>query len=171
MSRCRGSPEALAERPCAPALAGTAAGLGLGYPASAALSLLWLGLVRWTARQASPAGVEIAMPGATVFEVRDHRVARTTLYHSSEEIALQERGATTRTLLLHKPQQQRRRFLRDAITVGGRLGGTVACACPGCSRCEQANPPILEQASLITRRSGDIALAKVANRCEHKKTS
>jgi len=47
-------------------------------------------VVRWTARQVSPAGVEIATPGATVFEVRDGRVARMTLYYDSQYIALQE---------------------------------------------------------------------------------
>jgi ketosteroid isomerase-like protein len=47
-------------------------------------------VVRWTARQVSSAGVEVAAPGATVFEVRDHRIARMTLYYDSEDVALQE---------------------------------------------------------------------------------
>jgi ketosteroid isomerase-like protein len=47
-------------------------------------------VVRWTVRQVMPTGVEVAMPGATVFEVRDGKVARMTLYYDSEVIALQE---------------------------------------------------------------------------------
>ena len=47
-------------------------------------------VARWTVRQVLPTGTEIAMPGATVLEVRDGKVARMTLYYDSEVIALQE---------------------------------------------------------------------------------
>jgi len=47
-------------------------------------------VVRWTVREAYPTGVELAMPGATVFEVRDGKVARMTLYYDSKVIRLQE---------------------------------------------------------------------------------
>lgn len=47
-------------------------------------------VVRWTVRAVYPTGVEVAMPGATVFEVRDGKVARMTLYYDSEVMRLQD---------------------------------------------------------------------------------
>jgi ketosteroid isomerase-like protein len=46
-------------------------------------------VVRWTVREAYSTGVEVAMPGATVMEVRDGKVVRMTLYYDSELISLQ----------------------------------------------------------------------------------
>ena len=45
-------------------------------------------LVRWTVREVV-AGTELAMPGATVMEVRDGKVVRMTLYYDGEVISLQ----------------------------------------------------------------------------------
>jgi ketosteroid isomerase-like protein len=45
---------------------------------------------RWTIKQVSSTGVEVAMPGATVTEVRDGKVVRMTLYYDNKAISLQE---------------------------------------------------------------------------------
>jgi ketosteroid isomerase-like protein len=45
--------------------------------------------VRWTVRQVFPTGVELAMPGMTVMEVRDGKVVRMTLYYDSSVMRLQ----------------------------------------------------------------------------------
>lgn len=47
-------------------------------------------VVRWTIRQVSPTGVELAMPGATVMEVRGGKVVRMTLYYNSRTMNLQQ---------------------------------------------------------------------------------
>lgn len=44
---------------------------------------------RWTLRQAFSTGAEVAMPGATVMEVRDGKVVRMTLYYDSKVMRLQ----------------------------------------------------------------------------------
>jgi hypothetical protein len=44
---------------------------------------------RWTLRQVFSTGVEVAMPGATVMEVRDGKVVRMTLYYNSNLMRLQ----------------------------------------------------------------------------------
>lgn len=46
-------------------------------------------VVRWTVRQAFPTGVEVALPGATVIEVRDGHVVRMTVYYNSSTLRLQ----------------------------------------------------------------------------------
>ncbi len=46
-------------------------------------------VVRWTARRVYSTGVELAMPGATVLEVRDGKVVRMTLYYNSKKVSLQ----------------------------------------------------------------------------------
>jgi ketosteroid isomerase-like protein len=46
-------------------------------------------VVRWTVRRVYDTGVEVAMPGATVMEVRDGKVVRLTLYYDSELVSLQ----------------------------------------------------------------------------------
>ena len=45
---------------------------------------------RWTIKQVFSTGVEVAMPGATVTEVRDGKVVRMTLYYDNDAISLQE---------------------------------------------------------------------------------
>jgi ketosteroid isomerase-like protein len=47
-------------------------------------------VVRWTVRQTLSTGVQVAMPGATVMEVRDGKVVRMTLYYDNAVIGLQE---------------------------------------------------------------------------------
>lgn len=47
-------------------------------------------VVRWTIRQTDATGVQVAVPGATVMEVRDGKVVRMTLYYDNATIALQE---------------------------------------------------------------------------------
>ena len=47
-------------------------------------------VVRWTIRQTDSTGVQVAVPGATVMEVRDGRVERMTLYYDNATIGLQE---------------------------------------------------------------------------------
>jgi ketosteroid isomerase-like protein len=47
-------------------------------------------VVRWTARRVYSTGVEVAMPGATMMEVRDGKVARMTLYYDNAVVGLQE---------------------------------------------------------------------------------
>jgi len=44
---------------------------------------------RWTIRQVFSTGVELAMPGATVMEVRNGKVVRMTLYYNSSVMRLQ----------------------------------------------------------------------------------
>jgi hypothetical protein len=44
---------------------------------------------RWTIRQVFSTGVELAMPGASVMEVRDGKVVRMTLYYNSSVMRLQ----------------------------------------------------------------------------------
>ena len=46
-------------------------------------------VLRWTARRVYSTGVELAMPGATVMEVRDGKVVRMTLYYNSQKVSLQ----------------------------------------------------------------------------------
>jgi len=46
--------------------------------------------LRWTVRRAYSTGTEVAMPGATVMEIRDGKVVRMTLYYDSELIGLQD---------------------------------------------------------------------------------
>jgi ketosteroid isomerase-like protein len=46
-------------------------------------------VLRWTARRVYSTGVELAMPGATVLEVRDGKVVRMTLYYDSKKVSLQ----------------------------------------------------------------------------------
>jgi hypothetical protein len=46
-------------------------------------------VLRWTVRQVLSTGVELAMPGASVLEVRDGKVVRMTLYYDSTVIKLQ----------------------------------------------------------------------------------
>ena len=46
-------------------------------------------VVRWTVRRVYETGVEVAMPGATVMEIRDGKVVRMTLYYDSSVIDLQ----------------------------------------------------------------------------------
>jgi ketosteroid isomerase-like protein len=46
-------------------------------------------VLRWTARRVYSTGVELAMPGATVLEVRDGKVVRMTLYYNSKKVSLQ----------------------------------------------------------------------------------
>jgi ketosteroid isomerase-like protein len=47
-------------------------------------------VVRWTVRQVYPTGVEQALPGATVMEVRDGQVVRMTVYYNSATMRLQD---------------------------------------------------------------------------------
>ena len=47
-------------------------------------------LVRWTIRRDYSTGVQLAMPGATMMEVRDGKVVRMTVYYDSTNIRLQE---------------------------------------------------------------------------------
>jgi ketosteroid isomerase-like protein len=47
-------------------------------------------VVRWTVRQTLSTGVQVAMPGATVMEVRGGKVVRMTLYYDNAVIGLQE---------------------------------------------------------------------------------
>ena len=47
-------------------------------------------VVRWTVRQTDSTGVQVALPGATVMEVRGGRVVRMTLYYDNAVIGLQE---------------------------------------------------------------------------------
>jgi ketosteroid isomerase-like protein len=47
-------------------------------------------VVRWTVRAVYPTGVEVAMPGATMLEVRHGKVARMTLYYDSQVVRLQD---------------------------------------------------------------------------------
>jgi hypothetical protein len=44
---------------------------------------------RWTIRQVFSTGVELAMPGASVMEVRNGKVVRMTLYYNSSVMRLQ----------------------------------------------------------------------------------
>ena len=46
-------------------------------------------VLRWTIRQVFSTGVELALPGATVMEVRDGKVVRMTLYYDSKVLKLQ----------------------------------------------------------------------------------
>jgi ketosteroid isomerase-like protein len=46
-------------------------------------------VVRWTVRETYETGVQAAMPGATVMEVRDGKVVRMTLYYDNAVIGLQ----------------------------------------------------------------------------------
>jgi SnoaL-like domain len=46
-------------------------------------------VVRWTVRQAFSTGVELALPGATVMEVRNGHVVRMTVYYDSSTMHLQ----------------------------------------------------------------------------------
>ena len=46
-------------------------------------------VVRWTIRRDYPTGVELALPGATVIEVRDGKVVRMTVYYNSKLVDLQ----------------------------------------------------------------------------------
>ena len=46
-------------------------------------------VVRWTARQVFPTGVELALPGATLMEVRGGHVVRMTVYYDSATMRLQ----------------------------------------------------------------------------------
>jgi hypothetical protein len=45
--------------------------------------------VRWTIRQTFDDGVQLAVPGTTVMEVRGGKVVRLTLYYDNEAIGLQ----------------------------------------------------------------------------------
>lgn len=47
-------------------------------------------VVRWTIRTTDARGVQHAVPGATVMEVRDGKVVRMTLYYNANVISLQE---------------------------------------------------------------------------------
>lgn len=47
-------------------------------------------VVRWTIRGADVNGIQVAMPGATVMEVRDGKVVRMTLYYDNAVLGLQE---------------------------------------------------------------------------------
>jgi SnoaL-like domain len=47
-------------------------------------------VVRWTIRRDYSTGVQLAMPGATMMEVRDGKVVRMTVYYDSANIRLQE---------------------------------------------------------------------------------
>ena len=47
-------------------------------------------VVRWTVRQTFPTGVELALPGATVMEVRGGEVVRMTIYYNSATLRLQD---------------------------------------------------------------------------------
>lgn len=47
-------------------------------------------VVRWTIRRDYSTGVQLAMPGATMMEVRDGKVVRMTVYYDSSNIRLQE---------------------------------------------------------------------------------
>ena len=44
---------------------------------------------RWTVKQVFPTGVELAVPGVTVMEVRGGKVVRMTLYYDSSVMRLQ----------------------------------------------------------------------------------
>ncbi len=55
----------------------------------APISGLGWSVVRWTARQVFRTGAEIALPGATVMEVRGGRVVRMTVYYDSATMRLQ----------------------------------------------------------------------------------
>jgi hypothetical protein len=46
-------------------------------------------VVRWTVKQTFANGVQLALPGATVMEVRDRKVVRLTLYYDNTVITLQ----------------------------------------------------------------------------------
>jgi ketosteroid isomerase-like protein len=46
-------------------------------------------VLRWTVREVFSTGVEVALPGATVMEVRDGKVVRMTLYYDSKVLKLQ----------------------------------------------------------------------------------
>jgi hypothetical protein len=46
-------------------------------------------VVRWTARCTFPTGVQLALPGATVMEVRQGHVVRMTIYYNSATMRLQ----------------------------------------------------------------------------------
>ena len=43
----------------------------------------------WTVRWVYSTGVELALPGATVMEVRDGRVVRMTVYYDAGVVSLQ----------------------------------------------------------------------------------
>jgi len=47
-------------------------------------------VVRWTVRQTLSTGVQVAIPGATVMEVRDGKVVRMTVYYDNAVVGLQE---------------------------------------------------------------------------------
>lgn len=47
-------------------------------------------VVRWTIRGADVSGIPVAMPGATVMEMRDGQVVRMTLYYDNAVLGLQE---------------------------------------------------------------------------------